>query len=241
MYYGSIWLMLICLAISGIASGRVKRTYAKYAQIRCRSGMTGHDTAVRLLRSNQIHDITVGSTGGTLTDHYHPARGQVNLSDSTYNSTSIGAVAVAAHEVGHVLQNKTNYGPYRFRTAIVPAVNFGSRLALPLVLIGLLLDTGVSYGGSDLGFQLAMLGVLLYGLSFVFALVTLPVELNASRRAKEMLLQTGVLTAEELPGAERVLSAAAMTYVASLFVSLLYFFRFLMMVLSLFGRRNSRR
>ena len=241
MYFGGYWLILIALLVSGLASGKVKRTFRKFDGVRTRSGVTGYETAVKLLRNSNIYDITVGRTGGQLTDHYHPARQTVNLSDSTYGSASVAAVAVAAHEIGHVLQNKTGYGPYRLRTVLVPVVNIGPRLAMPLVLVGLLLDAGVTYGGSDLGYGLAMFGVLLYGLSFLFALVTLPVELNASRRAKEMLWETGILTAEELPGAEQVLSAAAMTYVASMFVSLLYFLRFLFTVLSLFGRRDSRR
>ena len=234
--------MLVCLLISGYASGKVRSAYSKYDQVRCSSGMTGHDTAVQLLKANQLSDISVGKVGGLLSDHYHPSKNAVNLSESTYDSPSVAAVAVAAHEIGHVLQNKKGYLPYRVRTAIVPAVNLGSRLAIPLVLIGILMETGVAAAGrSDLGYTLAMTGVLLYGLSVLFALVTLPVEYNASRRAKEMLLAEGILTHEELPGAEAVLSAAAMTYLASLLVSLVYFLRFLFLVMSVFGRRNSRR
>lgn len=241
-YWGFLLAMLVCLLISGYASGKVRSAYAKYDQVRCSSGMTGHTAAIRILQANQVSGISVGKVGGLLTDHYHPTKNVVNLSESTYNSASIAAVAVAAHEIGHVLQHKKGYLPYRVRTAIVPAVNFGSRLAMPLVLIGILLETSVAVAGrSNLGYSLAMTGVLLYGLSVLFALVTLPVEYNASRRAKEMLLSKGILTTDELPGAEAVLSAAAMTYLASLLVSILSFFRFIFFVMSAFGRRNNRR
>ena len=244
MFYGWGYLaaMLICLLLSGYASNKVRSTYGKYDQVRCASGMTGHDTAVRLLRANGVQDISVGKVGGQLTDHYHPAKQVVNLSESTSGSASVAAVAVAAHEIGHVLQNKRGYLPYRLRTAIVPAVNFGSRLAVPLVLIGILLGSGTMLAGdSNLGYTLAMTGVFLYGFSVLFALVTLPVEYNASRRAKAMLMENNILRAEELEGADKVLSAAAMTYLASLLVSLVSFLRFLLMVLSIFGRRNNRR
>ena len=241
-YWGYLAVMLICLLISGYASGKVRSAYTKYDQIRCSSGLTGHDAAVRLLSANQLFGIAVGKVGGLLSDHYQPAKHIVNLSESTHDSASVAAVAVAAHEVGHVVQNKKGYFPYRIRAAIVPVVNIGSRLAVPLVLIGLLLGGGVIIAGrSDWGYTLAMTGVLLYGLSVLFALVTLPVEFNASRRAKEMLLEQGVLNREELPGAEAVLSAAAMTYLASLLVSLVSFLRFLFLVLSVFGRRNNNR
>lgn len=241
-YWGYLFAMLICLLISGYASSKVRSTYAKYDKIPCGSRMTGHDTAIRLLRANHIGHISVGKVGGLLSDHYHPAKQTVNLSESTSGSASVAAVAVAAHEIGHVLQNQHGYLPYRLRTAIVPAVNLGSRLAVPLVLVGILLESSVyAAGNSRLGYTLAMTGVALYGLSVVFALVTLPVEFNASKRAKEMLLADGILTEEELPGARAVLSTAAMTYLASLLVSLVYYVRFLLMVLSVFGRRNTRR
>jgi len=233
--------MLVCLLLSGSASRKVQKTYAKYDQVRCTSGMTGHDAAIRLLAANQITNVSVGQVGGLLTDHYHPAKHIVNLSESTCRSASVAAVAVAAHEIGHVTQNKHGYLPYRLRTAIVPVVNFGSRLAVPLVLIGLLLGTGAAAAGrTNLGYSLAMTGVFLYGFSVLFALITLPVEYNASRRARRMLLEQGILTQDELPGAEAVLSAAAMTYLASLLVSLVSFLRFLFLILTAFGRRNRR-
>lgn len=243
-FYDYVWFMiaiLICTVFSVYASSKVNRTYQKFGSVYNRSGMSGYDTASRLLRANGVNDITVGHVSGTLSDHYHPAKGVVNLSDSTYDSRSVASAAVAAHEIGHVMQKQTGYGLYRLRTALVPVVNFGSRLAMPLVLVGLLLDFAtVATQNSNLGFYIAMIGVLLYGGSFLFALVTLPVELDASRRAKKMLFSEGILREEEMPGAEKVLSAAAMTYLASLSVTLVYFLRFLFYVLTIFGRRNKR-
>ena len=153
----------------------------------------------------------------------------------------MAAVAIAAHEIGHVMQKKKGYLPYKIRTVLVPITNIGSRLALPLVLLGLLLDLFV-LGGQDsqLGFYLALAGVVLYGLSTLFMLVTLPVEFNASKRAKKMLVEEGILTEEESPYAEKMLSAAALTYVASLLTSLVYFLRFAGWVLLLFGRGRRR-
>ncbi|MBE5744954.1 MAG: zinc metallopeptidase [Clostridiales bacterium] len=232
-------LILLCAIFSGWASMRVHSTYRAYQDMGTKSRMTGYDTAVRLLRSNGVRDISVGRVKGSLSDHYHPTKKIVNLSESTYGNDSIAAVAVAAHEIGHVMQKKRKYIPYVLRTALVPVVNIGTYLALPLVLVGLILDVFVTQTqNTDVGYWLAMAGVILYGGSTVFMLVTLPVELNASRRAKKMLIAEGILTDEELPYAEKMLSAAAMTYVASLLTSLVYFLRFAVWVFLLFGRRN---
>ena len=231
--------LLICALFSMYASRKVTTTFRAYSSVPCKSRMSGYDTAQRLLRVNGIHDISVGRVRGTLSDHYHPTKKIVNLSDSTYGSPSVGAVAVAAHEIGHVVQKKKGYLPYQIRTALVPVVNIGSRLALPLVLVGLLLDLFVrAEGQSTLGYTLAMVGVALYGGATLFQLVTLPVEFNASRRAKQMLREQGILTEEELYGADKVLDAAALTYVAGLATSLVYFLRFLYWVMMLFGRRR---
>lgn len=236
-----IWFMaaiLVCLIFSAVASGKVKTSFAKHDKTRCRSGLTGYDTVMRLMRANHVYGISVGSVRGQLTDHYHPAKNVVNLSESTYGSNSVAAVAVAAHEMGHVMQKKDGYALYKVRTAIVPVVNVGTWLAMPLVLVGLLLDYFYAMADENLGFYIAMIGVILYGGSLLFALVTLPVELDASRRAREMLLSEGILTAEEIPAAKEVLSAAALTYLASLLTSLVYFLRFLFYVLTIFGRRD---
>ena len=240
-YFAFFGLILLCALFSGWASSKVKRTYRAFNSVPLRSNMTGYDTAVRLLRANDIHDISVNRVGGELTDHYHPTKKVVNLSASTYGNNSVGAVAVAAHEIGHVMQKKKGYLPYKLRSALVAVTNIGSRLAMPLVLFGLLLDMFVYYGqNTSVGYYLAMLGVVCYGLSTVFMLVTLPVEFNASKRAKRMLLQEGIVTAEEAEGAEQVLNAAALTYVASLATSLVYFLRFAVWVLAVFGGRRRR-
>ncbi len=240
-YFWFLGAIIICGIFSAFASSKVHRAYGKYGQIRNRSGMTGRDTADKMMRSNGISDISIGRVSGNLSDHYHPNKKIVNLSDDTYNRASVAAVAVAAHEMGHVMQKKNGYWLYNIRTALVPVVNFGSWLAMPLVLIGLLIDILSLVSNDGIGFYIAMIGVILYGSSLIFTLVTLPVELDASRRAKKMLLAEGILSKDEMQGANEVLSAAALTYLASLLTSLVYFLRFLIRVLTIFGRRNSRR
>lgn len=243
MYYLVFLILIIACAIfAGSASAKVHSAFQAYGNMPNSSRMTGYDTAVRLLRSNGVRDIGVGRVRGTLSDHYHPTKKMVNLSDSVYGNASIASVAVAAHEIGHVMQKKKGYVPYKIRTMLVPLTNFGSYLALPLVLIGLVIDLLVGFSqGSNAGFYLALVGVALYGMSTLFALVTLPVELDASRRAKQMLLQEGILREEELPYADKMLDAAARTYVASLLTSLVYFLRFAMWVFILFGGSDDRR
>lgn len=228
--YLYLLLLVPLLLFAGWASAKVNSTYTAFDRVPNRACMTGYDTAVRLMRNRGVNDIQVERVNGKLTDHYHPTKKQVNLSMSTFGSASVAAVAVAAHEIGHVMQKKEGYFPYKVRTALVPLTNIGSGLALPLVLIGILLDVfliGTSYGA-----WCVYAGIALFGLSTLFALVTLPVELNASKRAKKMLLEDGILTAEEVPGASKVLSAAALTYVASLLISLFYFLRFALFFLS---------
>ena len=234
-------LMIACALLCAGASAKVNSAFQKYGRMPNSSRMTGYDTAVRLLRQNGVNDITIGRVRGSLTDHYHPTKKVVNLSDSVYGDASVASVAVAAHEIGHVMQKKKGYVFYRLRTILVPITNLGSKLALPLVLLGLLLDVFVGINQySDVGFYLALLGVAMYGLSTLFTLVTLPVELDASRRAKKMLLQAGILTREEIPYADKMLDAAAKTYFASMVTSLVYFLRFAMWVFILFGGRSRR-
>ncbi|MBR6555866.1 MAG: zinc metallopeptidase [Clostridia bacterium] len=242
--YDYIWFLpaiLICAVFAAIASARVNTTFAKYDRVRTHTGISGAETVRRLMVRNGVRGIAIGRVSGKLSDHYHPTKSVINLSDSTHDSVSVAAVAVAAHEMGHVMQHQDGYLFYRVRTALVPVVNFGSMLAMPLVLVGLVLEYMSVSSNADLGFTVAMIGVILYGGSFLFALVTLPVELNASHRAGEMLLEEGILTTDEMPGARKVLTAAAMTYLASLLTSLVYFLRFALYVLSIFGRRDNRR
>lgn len=240
MYYYFIFigLLLLCGIFASRASAKVRSTYREQRNIAVRSHATGYDTAVRLLRANGIRDISVGRVRGDLTDHYHPTKKTVNLSDGVYGNDSIASVAISAHEIGHVMQKKKGYLPYKLRTLLVPITNIGSRLALPLVLVGILLDAFVyTTQNLNIGYYFALAGVIAYGLSTVFALVTLPVEYDASRRAKRMLLEEGIITEQELPYAEKMLSAAAQTYLAALLTSLVYFLRFAVWVLILF-RRN---
>ncbi|MGN0806523.1 MAG: zinc metallopeptidase [Candidatus Coproplasma sp.] len=238
-----IWFacaLLVCAIFAAYASSKVNSTFNKYDRVSNRSGMTGYDTAMRLMRSNNVQGIYVGRISGKLTDHYDPKKGVVNLSEATYGNASVASVAVAAHEMGHVMQKQRGYLFFNIRTALVPVVNFGARLALPLVLIGLLIDIFATTANANVGFYIALVGVILYGSSFLFTLITLPVELNASRRAKKMLAAEGILGQDELQGASKVLSAAAMTYVASMLTSLIYFLRFFVYVLTIFGRRNRK-
>lgn len=238
MYSYLLFLLILIpfLAFSAWASIRVNSTYSAFDKVTTRSCMTGYDTAVRLMRRRGVSDISVNRVSGRLSDHYNPAKKQVNLSQSTYGSASVAAVAVAAHEVGHVMQKKAGYLPYKIRSALVPVANIGSRLALPLIMIGILLDV-LWMATGNLGQYMMYAGIALYGASTLFMLVTLPVEFNASRRAGKMLVEDGVLTQEELPAAKKVLNAAALTYVAALLISLIYFLRYLMIVLSFAKRR----
>lgn len=229
-------LFIPIMLLSAWASAKVNRTYAAYDKVANRSCMTGYDTAVRLMRNRGVTDIAVRRVDGKLTDHYAPTKKVVNLSQATYGSASVAAVAVAAHEIGHVMQKQESYLPYKIRSFLVPLANVGSRLALPLVIIGVILDA-VAQTGTPFGAVCVYIGIGLYGLATLFTLITLPVEINASRRAKKMLLEDGILMSDETKGVTQVLSAAALTYVASLLVSLLYFLRFAFIALS-FLRKN---
>ena len=201
MYILVIIMGILCM----VASARVSSVYKKYARVRSASGLTGAQAAVEILRRNGITDVSVQHVSGNLTDHYDPRSKTVNLSDSTYGSNSVAAVAVAAHECGHVLQHHVGYLPLQIRTAIVPAANIGSKAGIPLLLLGMLLSFR----------PLITIGILVFSLAVAFQIVTLPVEFNASSRALGMLTEYGILSQEEVPHSRKVLSAAAMTYVAS--------------------------
>lgn len=237
MYLISALIVLPCILISVWASAKVHSTFAKFDMMPTSSNWTGSDTARMLLEKNGIRGINVVPGKGHLTDNFNPRTMSITLSESTFSSTSVAAVAVCAHEVGHVVQHEEEYIPYKLRSILVPVTNIGSMLAIPLVILGVVLE--ILLATTTIGDIIVFIGVCAYGLSFVFTLVTLPVELNASSRAKKMLAETGVLqTKEEQRGAAKVLSAAAMTYFASSLVSLLYFIRFLLYVLMLTGRRK---
>ena len=226
-YSASYLLVIIGAVVCMIASARVKSTYRKYAKVMSASGLTGAQAAEMILRRNGVLGVTVQHVAGELTDHYDPARGVVNLSDATYNSTSVAAIGVAAHECGHVMQHETEYLPLKIRTALVPVANIGSNVGIWIVMLGLIL------GLND---TLAMIGIYLFSFGVLFQLVTLPVEFDASRRALVMLQDYGILGQTEVQGSRSVLSAAAMTYVASAAASVLQLLRLLMIVNG--GRRR---
>ena len=231
MYYYYDWtyfLVIIGAVICMIASSNVKSTYNKYAKVRSRSGMTGAQTAQRILQMNGIGDVAIAHVSGNLTDHYDPSKKVVNLSDATYNSCSVAAVGVAAHECGHVLQHHEGYLPLQIRTALVPVANFGSNVGIWIVVIGLFLGLNDS---------LCRIGILLFTFGVLFQLVTLPVEFNASARALKLLREDGILSEDEVPQSRAVLRAAAMTYVAAAASSVLSLLRLILM--SNRGRRRN--
>ena len=221
-------LVLIGAVICMIASANVKSTYKKFSTYRSMTNMTGAQVAERLLRSAGLHDVRVGQVAGELSDHYNPATKVVNLSDSVYGSTSVAAIGVAAHECGHAIQHAKGYFPLNLRTWFVPVANFGSKLAWPLILIGLFIT-------SDTGILFINIGIIAFSLAVLFQLVTLPVEFNASSRALVLLEDCGILSESELPSTKKVLSAAALTYVASAASGILQLLR---LVLLTNGRRR---
>lgn len=235
-YYGFDWtylvLVLPCVILSVWASARVNGTFRKYSGQYSRRGITGADAAARVLSASGVHGVRIERVSGNLTDHYDPTSNIIRLSDNVYGSTSTAAIGVACHEAGHAVQYAQSYAPIKLRAAIIPITNFGSRLAMPLILVGLLLG---SLGRVSVFF--VYLGIACFGLSLVFQLVTLPVEFNASRRALAAIEQTGMLTEEEQRGARKTLSAAALTYVAATAVSLAQLLRLLV----LFGGNRRRR
>ena len=230
MYYyfdPTYFLVLIGAVICMIASANVKSTYRRYASYRSMTNMTGAQVAERLLRGAGLTDVKVGQVRGELSDHYNPATKVVNLSDSVYSSTSVAASGVAAHECGHAIQHATGYVPLNLRTWFVPVANFGSKLAWPLILIGVFINSQSS--------QLIInAGILLFSFAVLFQLITLPVEFNASSRALVLLEEQGILSEQELPYTKKVLGAAALTYVASAASAILQLLRIMM----LFGGRR---
>ena len=232
-YYGFDWtyvyLVLPCLLLSLWARAHVNSTFRRYSQQRSQRGLTGADAAARVLAANGVQGVRIEHINGNLTDHYDPRTNVIRLSDDVYGSTSTAAIGVACHEAGHAVQYAQGYAPIKLRAAIIPVTNFGSRLAMPLILLGLLLSSL----GSLSNFFI-YLGIACFGLSLVFQLVTLPVEFNASRRALAAIEQTGMLTEEEQAGARKTLTAAALTYVAATAAALAQLLRLLV----LFGGRS---
>ena len=229
-YYGffdpTMISVMIGVVLSMAASAKVNSTFAKYSRVRSMTGMTGAEAARRLLDNQGIYDVQIRRVAGSLTDHYDPRTKTVNLSESVYDSNSVAAIGVAAHECGHAMQDNTEYAPLKIRGAIVPVANIGAQLSWPLILIG------VFVGG--FGSPIVSIGILLFSLSVLFQLVTLPVEFNASSRAVRLLDATGILAGQEVGYTKQVLGAAALTYVAAAAGSILQLLRLLI----LFGGRR---
>lgn len=239
MYYGygygygmDPWYILVIIAFifSMVAQTKVSGTFNKYSRVGNKKGLTGAQVATQMLQGAGIYDVSVQRVAGNLTDHYDPRTKTLRLSQGVYDSTSVAALGVAAHETGHAIQHDVGYAPLGLRSMLVPLANFGSRMAMPLILIGFLFSAAVGFGGSTL----ITLGILFFSLSVAFTLITLPVEFNASRRAIRILAEDGYLGAEEIGGAKKVLSAAAMTYVAAAFAAVAQLLR----LVAIFGRRN---
>ncbi len=231
-YYGYYFdptyiLVLIGAVLCLWAQARVSSTYKKYSRVRSRSGLTGAAAAQRILQMSGIYDVRIEHVRGELTDHYDPANKVLRLSDSVYGSNSIAAIGVAAHECGHAVQHDKGYAPLSVRTALVPAANIGSKAGIPLILLGALL------GMNQL---LIQIGIWVFALAVLFQVVTLPVEFNASGRALAMLGDYGMLERDETSGCRKVLSAAALTYVAAAASAILQLLRLVL----LFGNNRNR-
>lgn len=228
-YFDSTYFLIIIGAVLCLlASTRVRSTYARYQRVRSASGLTGCEAAQRILHYSGIYDVRIEHVSGSLTDHYDPRSRVLRLSDSTYGSCSVAAVGVAAHECGHALQHARGYAPLSFRSALVPIANFGSTIAWPLIILGFLFNNQSSQ-------LLINIGIMAFSLAVLFQIVTLPVEFNASGRALKILGETGMLQTEELSMTRKVLSAAALTYVASAAAAILQLLR---LVLLTNNRRN---
>lgn len=225
-FYDPTYILVLIGAILSIwASSRVNSTYRKYERVRSMTGMTGAEAAQRILHQAGVYDVKIEHVRGNLTDHYDPSSKTVRLSDATYNSPSVAAVGVAAHECGHVLQHENGYVPLKIRTALVPAANFGSKIGLPLIILGILLGSNGT---------LIQVGIWVFCLAVLFQLVTLPVEFNASARAVRILDEQGILAGQEVGQCRQVLNAAAFTYVAAAAASILQLLRLAL----LFGGRG---
>lgn len=222
-YYGDVYfdwtyiLLIVAMFLSMFASLKVNTTYSKYAKVAARCGLTAELAAQKVLQANDVYGVSIGRVSGNLTDNFNPKTGVISLSDSVYGKSSIAAIGVACHEAGHAVQHAKNYGPASLRLSMVPVASFGSKFSMILLMLGFIL-----------GFMgLIWVGIALFSLTTAFQLVTLPTEFDASRRALKALEGCGILAADELKGAKKVLSAAAMTYVAALAVSVLTLLRYI--------------
>ena len=222
------FLVLIGVVICMAASARMNSTFNKYARVQNHSGMTGREAAERILHRAGIFDVRIEHISGNLTDHYDPRSKVLRLSDATYNQTSVAAMGVAAHECGHAIQHQVGYAPLKIRGALVPAANFGSAIAWPLIILGLFFNSRSSL-------LFINIGILAFSLAVLFQIVTLPVEFNASGRAIKILGESGMLYPEEVASTRKVLKAAALTYVAGAASAVLQLLRILLLTA---GRRD---
>ena len=236
VYYGSLVVLIPGILFSIFAQIWIKVAYSKYSKVQSRAGVTAENVSRSLLDKNDCYGVQIAQISGNLTDNYDPKTDVLSLSESVYGNSSVAAIGVAAHECGHACQQHEGSFMMRLRSILVPVTNIGTRLAVPVAILGLLIEWATEVGG--FGTYILVLGVILYSLSTVFALVTLPVEINASQRAVKMLKNEGVLERDEMRGAKKVLFAAAMTYVAALLMSFLYLLRFLIIISSSRKRKN---
>jgi len=232
-YYGFDWtylaIVLPCLLIAMLTSANVNRTFKRYSEQLSSRHITGAQAAMRVLQSCGVTNVRIERVSGNLTDHYDPKANVIRLSDSVHDSTSTAAIGVACHEAGHAVQYANNYFPIKIRAVIIPITNIGSKLAMPLILIGLIIPAF-----ADFSYVLVDIGIACFALSMLFQLITLPVEINASRRAMRTIEDTEILTEDEQIGAKKTLRAAALTYVAATIVALAQLFR----LIFLFGGRR---
>ncbi len=229
LYYVSGIIVIPAIIYSVYVGRKVNSTFKEYSNIASGIGMTASQVARQVLNDKGLYNVEVLRTRGNLTDHYDPKSNAVYLSDSVHDSISVAAIGVAIHECGHAMQASEGYLPYRMRMSTFPIANIGSRLAIPLIFIGMLLDSSLMLmGDTTLGFVVMIVGLIFYSFSTLFTFITLPVEFNASRRAKEIL--SNMIPYDELEGCSAVLDAATKTYVASFAVSLMQLFRLLLIV-----------
>lgn len=236
VYVISSIAILPLIIYSLVVSIRVQTTFNKYSKVKVRGNMTAAQLAEQLLRENNC-DVRVEKGHGHLSDHYDPTRKVVALSPEVYHGNSVAAYGIAAHEVGHAIQDATNYAPLKIRQIVIKSTGLINKLLLPIILIGIVAQFFVFYDSPVFIYFIIAL-VIMYGLSFLISLITLPTEFNASNRAREMLRQSNLMETNEQRGASRVLSAAAMTYVAAMAVSLVYFLRYLTLLLMLMDKKR---
>ena len=237
IYYILGIIMLPGIIFAAVAQAKIHSAYSEYSQINTKKQTPAKDVAKQVLERNGLYDVSIEKIPGNLTDNFNPKTKIVSLSENVYNNSSVAAVSVALHEVGHAIQHAEHYAPAKMRLWLVPLVNISSMMLWPLIIIGIVIG---SFAGFDntIGQVFTFAGIAFFGLSMLFSLITLPTELDASRRAKKQLAEIGAMDEEELEGAKKVLWAAAMTYVASLVVSILTLLRFVLSILILRGNRD---